>query len=343
MMMECPRCGFSQPKDQYCASCGVNVDHLLAKPKPFWSRLLANPNFHLSLIGGLIVLVVGWIFFTQSALVNREVRRVLDLPVSSRNAGEPGDPLSKAIPEQFDILEEAEDENEDQAAPVPAAAVGAVGVGESRTPEEILAAAVGAPPPPGSKAAVAAGDPQTIQILSWEVPRETLTALFTSGQRVGEGLGGRSYAWAQGAKVLETLQTTGQALGAGKVAPLAANAQLFQITPPTAPEMFQFDIAIQVTKFENKEATLRWAINYALPQPEPPGQAAPAMRQVLEGSFTGNGTLTAQSLVMIVMEPMNRVAREDYLTKAGEGPWSVFASPEFRSGLTDWVMVIQLK
>ena len=29
--------------------------------------------------------------------------------------------------------------------------------------------------------------------------------------------------------------------------------------------------------------------------------------------------------------------------KAGNGPWSIFRSPEFKSGITDWVMVLQLK
>jgi hypothetical protein len=27
MMMTCPKCGFEQPKDQFCASCGVNVEN----------------------------------------------------------------------------------------------------------------------------------------------------------------------------------------------------------------------------------------------------------------------------------------------------------------------------
>ncbi len=64
------------------------MDQLLAKPKPFMVRLLQNPNFHLSLIGALIVAVVGWIFYTQSSIVSAQVGRMLDLPVSSRDAGE---------------------------------------------------------------------------------------------------------------------------------------------------------------------------------------------------------------------------------------------------------------
>ena len=59
MMIECPKCGFAQPRDRYCASCGVDMEHLLAVPDPLWVRILQNPTLHLSLIGMLIALVVG--------------------------------------------------------------------------------------------------------------------------------------------------------------------------------------------------------------------------------------------------------------------------------------------
>ncbi len=35
-LMLCPRCSFSQPKDQYCANCGLNVDTYIVKPLPWW-------------------------------------------------------------------------------------------------------------------------------------------------------------------------------------------------------------------------------------------------------------------------------------------------------------------
>lgn len=50
-----------------------------------------------------------------------------------------------------------------------------------------------------------------------------------------------------------------------------------------------------------------------------------------------------QSLVMIVLEPTTRNVREDLLLRAGEGPWSIFSSEDFRSGATDWVILLQPK
>jgi hypothetical protein len=344
MMIECPRCGFAQPKDQYCASCGVNIDHLLAKPKPLLVRLLANPNFHLSLIGVLIAVVVAWIFYTQSATVSREVGRMLDLPVSSRNAGEPVDPESENLAAAQAVAEESlsdiaeEEEGPESAGGLPGASA-ALGTGDTRSPEDPSLAPASA----GASAGGALSDPKNIELMHWEVPRESLAGLLVNAQRLSDSNGGRAYYWPQGSKIAETLQTTGQPLGTVKSVALQANAQLSNMTAATAPEMFQFSIAAQVSKYENKEASVRWSVNFYLPQAEPPGESGPAMRQVMEGQIAGSQVLAPQGLIMLIVEPPNRSAREDQITRAGEGPWSVFGSPEFRSGLTDWVMIIQLK
>src|SRR5665213_2534728 len=89
MMMDCPRCGFAQPKDRYCASCGLDIDNFTAKPKPLLVRLLQNPNVHLGLIGILVFLIVGYIFYSQRGLVSRQVSALFDgTPVASRDAGD---------------------------------------------------------------------------------------------------------------------------------------------------------------------------------------------------------------------------------------------------------------
>jgi hypothetical protein len=46
---------------------------------------------------------------------------------------------------------------------------------------------------------------------------------------------------------------------------------------------------------------------------------------------------------MIVYEPTTRALRDEALAKAGEGPWTIFGSYDFRSGATEWVVLVQLK
>jgi len=340
MMIECPRCGFAQPKDQYCASCGVNIDQILAKPKPFLVRLLQNPNFHLSLIGLLVAVVVGWIFYTQSALVSREVGELLDLPVASRNAADPEDVAAAESAARMSAESAEGIEAGDESS---AAAEESVGGTEGLSPEATLAAAVGAPPPGQAAAKATVPDPQKLELSFWEIPRESLATLMATAQRLGESNGGRAYYWPQNAKVLDTMQTTGQSLAAARTVNLQSGGQVTLETPPTAPEMFQFALILQITKFENKEAALRWAANFVLPQSELPGETGPTMRAVLESSLAGNGQVGAQGVVMLLMDPPNRTPREEYVLRAGDGPWAVFSSPEFRAGITDWVMLIQLK
>ncbi|AGH96249.1 hypothetical protein [Pseudobdellovibrio exovorus] len=58
MLINCPRCGFSQPKDQYCAQCGVDMQSYKPKTPPLYQRLIGNAGVQ---IGALIVaaLVIG--------------------------------------------------------------------------------------------------------------------------------------------------------------------------------------------------------------------------------------------------------------------------------------------
>lgn len=55
MMVNCPKCGFSQPQDQYCANCGVDIVAFSARQKPVGTRLLSNTAFQLSTLAALVI------------------------------------------------------------------------------------------------------------------------------------------------------------------------------------------------------------------------------------------------------------------------------------------------
>ncbi len=57
MMMTCPKCGFEQPRDQFCAKCGVNVDNY--KPTIAFSTGLTSLLKPIA----FVVIIVGAIFF----------------------------------------------------------------------------------------------------------------------------------------------------------------------------------------------------------------------------------------------------------------------------------------
>lgn len=67
-MIDCPRCGFTQPKDQFCANCGVNMDAFSPKPKPIWHQLASSWYF---LGAGVAIILIGVIWFMQSSSVSQ--------------------------------------------------------------------------------------------------------------------------------------------------------------------------------------------------------------------------------------------------------------------------------
>lgn len=78
MLIECPKCGFSQPKDQYCASCGVDMDQFRARPQPLKSRVLANPYVHITLMFVLVFAGTFYIIRQRQQQERQEISRRME-------------------------------------------------------------------------------------------------------------------------------------------------------------------------------------------------------------------------------------------------------------------------
>lgn len=63
MNIQCPKCQFSQPKDQYCAQCGVDISRYIQKPSAKLKTLLINSSVPVSLI---IIGIVTFNYTTKS-------------------------------------------------------------------------------------------------------------------------------------------------------------------------------------------------------------------------------------------------------------------------------------
>lgn len=50
MNINCPKCGFTQPQDQYCARCGVDITTYKAPPKPILKQIAGSLLFQLMLV-----------------------------------------------------------------------------------------------------------------------------------------------------------------------------------------------------------------------------------------------------------------------------------------------------
>ena len=67
MMVNCAKCGFAQPQDQYCASCGVDMIAYRPAEKPFIQRLISNTIVQASLLVVAIVFVFGFVRYQRNS------------------------------------------------------------------------------------------------------------------------------------------------------------------------------------------------------------------------------------------------------------------------------------
>ncbi len=65
MLVNCPRCGFSQPKDQYCAQCGVDMQSFKPKEIPLLNKILGNAGVQIALLFVAAIFVGQYIFHSQ--------------------------------------------------------------------------------------------------------------------------------------------------------------------------------------------------------------------------------------------------------------------------------------
>lgn len=73
MLVNCPKCGFSQPKDRYCASCGVDMETYRPAKVPLWKKILKSPVLHIVLI---VVLVLVSILYVRQKQKEELLARV---------------------------------------------------------------------------------------------------------------------------------------------------------------------------------------------------------------------------------------------------------------------------
>lgn len=61
MMVTCPKCKFTQPKDRYCANCGVDMDHYTPIKEPALKRFWNNPWTQVGIMLVLLTITVNYL------------------------------------------------------------------------------------------------------------------------------------------------------------------------------------------------------------------------------------------------------------------------------------------
>jgi len=170
MLINCPRCGFSQPQDQYCAQCGVDMQKYKPKEKPFLTQIFGNTAFQ------IIALLIATFFVGQYILTKPAPRKFVQRMIY---------PVSKS--ESVRVAEEETAQSERSQAS--AASDEMSSTADATLNREGFSGdlATGVTGSAAGTAATKANDPNlhTLKLTYAEVPVETLNKWITTSNSAG--------------------------------------------------------------------------------------------------------------------------------------------------------------
>lgn len=122
MLINCPRCGFSQPKDRYCANCGVDIDTYKPKPTSFVKKILASPLFHITIIALIVFASVIVIKQRQKEELQARINFLKSGPVMvERQNSQPETQVSISPETQNSLVEDSNSSGENTSEIAPTA------------------------------------------------------------------------------------------------------------------------------------------------------------------------------------------------------------------------------
>lgn len=94
MNVSCPKCSFEQPRDRFCANCGIDMENYRAPNKPLGQRLLGSSLFY----GILALILIGAAILLVTNTSNKKFQNTIPAPQYSVNQ-QPAAALATEPPE----------------------------------------------------------------------------------------------------------------------------------------------------------------------------------------------------------------------------------------------------
>jgi hypothetical protein len=179
MMVNCPRCGFSQPQDQYCASCGV--DMLLYRPakKALLKRVAGSTVFQVAVLG--IVVLASFNFARtlrdrERALRQAEIENAQTTQVVNRR-------LSSESPTASELASTASSDDQGAADASDTSAAESLSAVSTAQQQNDLSGVSGAQP--STSALVEETQPRSAPVKGAETPAQGLLVTFAAVSAAG--------------------------------------------------------------------------------------------------------------------------------------------------------------
>lgn len=337
MIIDCPRCGFSQPKDRYCANCGLDIDHFKPVAEPKLKALAQNTAMQVILVVIVVVALASGIYSAQQKTVKEQLAVATQDDINAAAAKTPITPSASPAPSPEPVAQ-----TPPAAAPRAARTVRPATTAinnpdaeaevmnenaELSAADETSAPNVGAN---GGAAVAPAAAPKTLNVVFLEMPRAAVDQMAAENQILNEYAGTRS--------IMIAGQPSPAALG-GTMLPGGGSRTLVagkktEFNFNAGQEVYGLRIEIGHTYHTDQEFDLEVIGQVSLPSMDG-GQSNTGM----------NGKYTIPknaSLVIVGMVPPQPI-RQEYQAYFARSPLSIIASPQFQSTQSQFVMLIQPK
>lgn len=329
MMMECPKCGFVQPKDQYCANCGIDTVSFKPQRPSLFIRML---NSSLLQVIFIVVAVASLVF----VIFESQRRQTLDpmsppLPTLPSTNPKPESPIdsrkdsnSSPISGRNDVPAQSKNSgNRDSQKSTPQTS--------DTTLNEPAPSAFLEKTPTESKKALAPSE-KILKVLFGEIPLESIESLLAEASSFKEDSGLRAFTIKSG----DSLSALSEKLRGVRWLP-------GRHSPSTKSPM---EISYTFDKTDGSQFGVRFQIESKLTSPE--SIDIEIESQWIIPTETDHTTIESRQIatlpkgtVLIIVGGLPHKKWPDTLIKQIAGsPLQIVTSPQFLSSTTDLVTVV---
>lgn len=312
--MDCPRCGFTQPKDQYCAKCGIDVEAYQKKPPNLFVRMANSSNFHLGVIIAIIVATLFYLVVSQRRLIQQEVGRILEgIPLLS----------SRAVDEE--VVEQSMEGVEEE---IPQAETM---MAREDTAMDTPSTGIIEPGPNTNQPAVSKAPPQ-VEVRYLEVSKENIAALIASGRLVRDMENWRVVYLPSSPSVQSILRASRPLPGSVRQAlPPQGDLEILSgdYDPDPTRSFLSFSMIWRIPD------SVEWSL---ITQLRSAGEATP---QLLLREYEGTMKWSPQGALILIFDPLTRITApsEEDLSRS---PLRILRSPDFQSGISDLIIWVEV-
>lgn len=320
-MMDCPRCGFSQPKDRYCANCGLDAETYQVKPTPPLKKLRRNPYVYIALTIAVFV-YIGFKIAKDDSFSPPSTES-LDRQASFEQSELP----EARPPESTAVVAQKTEPRTQTNVEEPSQEIAPETMTVTSTPSVVE------PPVNEPTAETQAELPATfsqLEVLFFEVPSSLLTELIEPGEILSETIDYKTLLHPKKEEVIQLLEM-GQRMPGAQMIKAEANQRLqVQFTnPQSAASIFSIESSILRTTSKRADLTVRTLLNLV--------EVDARLR------FSTNVNLTADN-VLIIIGLLPHLEVSPYSADIWQGtPLQLISDPDFQDKLSEFVVFVGLR